>query len=257
MKVGLYGISGVYNFGCEAIVRGATKLIRQLCPGAEIIYFTHNYDYDCRMLSDLEIKIVKIEDKVNTLNRATSKMCKLFHTEHRPLFLDTDSILRQVDSIWSIGGDLYTIPEYRRRNQKYEYYNAIADFCDRAVDAGKTVILYGASVGPFGDYNKAVSYYVKNLKRYKMIMCREHDSYEYLKQCGLNNITFFPDPAFQVHGNNKTPKAKKYIGINLSPLSLKEIYGETSIENKKKIAHLLERIIDEFDTPILMLPHVI
>lgn len=257
MRIGLFGISGVYNFGCEAIVRGATGLIRRLYPRADIKYFTHNYDYDCRILSDLGIEIVKIEEKVNILNRATSKLCRIIHTEHRPLFMNTEKILRQVDVIWSIGGDIYTIPEHRRRNPKYEYYNAIADFCDRAVEAGKNVILYGASVGPFGEYDKAVSYYIKNLRQYKLIMCRELDTFSYLKQCSLQNIIFFPDPAFQVHGNSKEYKEKKYIGFNISPLSLKELYGEASIENKKKIANLIERIIDVFNISILMIPHVV
>ena len=50
MKIGLYGIYGVYNFGCEAIVRGAVKLIHDLYPSAEIIYFTYNFEYDRNVL---------------------------------------------------------------------------------------------------------------------------------------------------------------------------------------------------------------
>ena len=53
MRIGLYGILGVYNFGCEAIVRGACQLIQRLYPEAQIIYFTYSYDYDKEALQDL------------------------------------------------------------------------------------------------------------------------------------------------------------------------------------------------------------
>lgn len=32
MNIGLYGIYGVYNFGCEAIVRGTVQFIERVYP---------------------------------------------------------------------------------------------------------------------------------------------------------------------------------------------------------------------------------
>ena len=34
----LHGIGGVYNYGCEAIVRGTEQIIRKEYPTADIIY---------------------------------------------------------------------------------------------------------------------------------------------------------------------------------------------------------------------------
>lgn len=257
MRVGLYGIGGVYNFGCEAIVRGATKLIRSMYSNADIVYFSYNYDYDSTMLADLDINIVKIVSDVNLFNRVESKISRTLNFKQRPLFFDFESVINRVDDIWSIGGDIYTIPEYKRKNRKYEYYNSVVDFCDRAIDAGKKVILYGASVGPFGEYKKAVSYYIDNLKRYKLILCRENETFEYLKNEGLTNIVFFPDPAFQVKGEGFYAKEKKYIGLNFSPLSLRELYGDSYVDGQRQLVCLIEQIIDEFDMPLLMIPHVV
>jgi polysaccharide pyruvyl transferase WcaK-like protein len=53
MKVGLYGILGVYNFGCEAIVRGAYNFIRTVYPESEIVYFSYSPEFDKRALADL------------------------------------------------------------------------------------------------------------------------------------------------------------------------------------------------------------
>ena len=57
MKVGLYGIRGVYNFGCEAIVRGVYQFINSIYPESEIIYFSYSADFDKAALADLNIEI--------------------------------------------------------------------------------------------------------------------------------------------------------------------------------------------------------
>ena len=42
MKYLLIGINGVYNYGCEAIVRGSVNIRRALDPQAEITYAPHS-----------------------------------------------------------------------------------------------------------------------------------------------------------------------------------------------------------------------
>ena len=132
----------------------------------------------------------------------------------------------------------------------------IIDFCDRTYKKGKKLILFGASVGPFGAYKKAVNYYQQALSHYDAIYCREYESIKYLKNIGISKSYFLPDPAFLITSSKKI-KTKKYIGVNFSPVSFDQINGKHSPKDIHMIANLLEKIIDKFNADIMMLPHVL
>ena len=169
---------------------------------------------------------------------------------------NADKIIDEIDLLISIGGDIYTIPQALREKEKYSYYNPLVDFCDRAIEKGKNVIVYGASVGPWGNYKKAVDYNVKALSKYKIILCREEESIGYLKSLGLTNVLFFPDPAFQIRGELKG-ESKKYIGINLSPLSLIELYGNINEDYIVKLATILDELYEKTSIELMFIPHVL
>lgn len=67
---------------------------------------------------------------------------------------------------------------------------------------------------------------------------------------------FLPDPAFQVRVNNIIAK-KKYIGVNLSPLSMNELYGNFDEGSVESLAVLLTKVYECLDTDLLFVPHVI
>ena len=253
MTVGLYGIYGTYNFGCEAIVRGAVKFIKEKIVDCEIVYFSYSYEYDRRALCDLDIEIVPVENNRNIFLRAINKALGMANIEKRIFTIPFEKIISQIDIIFSIGGDIYTIPAYLREREKYPYYNSLIDFCNRAISHGKKVIVYGASVGPFGEYKKAVNYYVKNLSKYEKILCREQDSVDYLRSLGLKNMKFFPDPAFTVRLEQPEEVEKNYIGVNLSPLSLNETNGSYGEKEVKSMALLMDRLILMLYLKILMI----
>ena len=92
MKVGLYGIRGVYNFGCEAIVRGACKFIHKLYPDAEIIYFSYNYDYDVEILKNLELKVEEIVLKDSILKKIRHRIKRKLNMEQCGFYFDVDSV---------------------------------------------------------------------------------------------------------------------------------------------------------------------
>lgn len=257
VTVGLYGIYGTYNFGCEAIVRGAVKFIRNHFTDCEIVYFSYSYEFDKKALGDLDIRIVPVENKRTFIVRAINKALSIMKLEKRLFTIPFKEIVNQIDVIFSIGGDIYTIPAYLREKQKYPYYNHLVDFCNAAISRGKSVIVYGASVGPFGKYQKAVDYYAKNLRKYTKILCREQDSVDYLKKFGLDNITFFPDPAFTVRSEQTEDAEKQYIGVNLSPLSLNETNGGYGAEEVKSMAALMDRLIEKTNEKLLFVPHVV
>lgn len=257
IRIGLYGIGGVYNFGCEAIIRGAVKFIKRIYPDALVIYFSNNYEYDKAILKDVDIKIISIRQKPSLAKKVINKGLSFTRIEKRLFNIKFKEIMSQVDEIWSIGGDIYTIPAVKRERQRYKYYNHLIDFCNRAIDAGKEVVVYGASIGPFGNYKDAVQYYVKNLSRYRHIFCRENVTLNYLESLGLSNVSFFPDPAFQISDGKSSRGNDRYIGLNVSPLSLNEIYGNHNDKNVDMLAQIIDQIIEKFDKDILLIPHVI
>ena len=257
VTVGLYGIYGTYNFGCEAIVRGAVKFIQKNFGKCDIIYFSYSYEFDRKALSDLNIRIVPVKNTRTFIVRAFNKALSMINSEKRFSTIPFHEIMDQIDVVFSIGGDIYTIPAYLREKEKYPYYNQLVDFCDKAISRGKKVIVYGASVGPFGKYKKAVNYYVKNLRKYEKILCREQDSVDYLKTLGLSNMTFFPDPAFTVRLAQTKEVEKQYIGVNLSPLSLNETSGSYGEKEVKSMAALMDRLIKETNEKLMFIPHVV
>lgn len=256
MKIGLYGIYGVYNFGCEAIIRGAYKFINNVYPNSDIVYYSYSCDYDKKILADLNIKIRPVIVNRKIYRRVANKVLKTLKINTRLICIHSDEIFNEVDIIVSIGGDIYTIPEVVRKKDKYPYYNPLVDFCDRAIAKGIKVIVYGASVGPWGNYRKAVEYNVRALSKYKAILCREEESIEYLRNLGLSNVSFFPDPAFQVRGGGES-REKNYIGLNFSPLSLKELYGNYNDENIENLSKLVDQIYEKIGINIMFIPHVL
>ena len=257
MRFGLYGIHGTYNFGCEAIVRGTYKFIRDCQPEAEIFYFTYSYDYDIKILSDLDIRIVKIQRNVNLINRCINKALNYTGAERHILTFNWEDMIEQVDAFISIGGDIYTIPESLRLKASYPYYNSTIDFLNRAIQKGKQVSIYGASMGPWGNYQQAINYFSSSIRKYKYIICREHETINYLKSVGISDAIFQPDPAFLVRLPETREEERSMIGINFSPLSFRELYGTYSPEVVQKLAELVEKILEEFDSDVLLIPHVL
>lgn len=256
MKIGLYGIQGVYNFGCEAIVRGAYKFFKTIYPESEIFYYSYSYKDDSERLKDLNIKIREVIVAPSLVNKIEYNIQKKMNCNHRVFLYNAQHIIDSMDVVVSIGGDIYTIPEIVREKRKYCYYNSLVDFCDVAIKNGKDVVVYGASIGPWGKNKKALEYYVRALKKYKLIICRESESIKYLNKLGINNVVFFPDPAFSIR-DKSVFESKQYIGVNLSPLSLKEIYGNYDEKYILNLAMVLDELFKTYNMKLMFIPHVI
>lgn len=257
--VGFYGIGGLYNFGCEAIVRGTYAYIKQHNPEEKIVYFTPSFIYDSKKLSDLDIEIVDINKGARLIKKVINRVLSKLKCKKRIVLDDWRKIVAKVDCIYSIGGDMYTIPRRYWNSQDFDYYNNLIEFSRYAEKRGTEIIIFGASIGPFGDLEKVNEYYLSALKQAKHIFCREKITLNYLIQKGMNNCSFLPDPAFLVKSDNKKAESvvPKYIGINLSPLSLSEAFGEYNEETILKFTHMIEKIIDKTNLPIKLIPHVL
>ncbi len=261
MKIGLYGIGGLYNFGCEAIVRGCCTYINRNYQNAEIIYYSSNYLYDSEVLQDIDITVkeIRVNPSIKFYKRAVNKVCRKAQIPFQYIINNYHQILREIDIVFFIGGDILTLPKFAMQKKRYFYMNSMVEFGKKAVESGIPIVLYGASVGPFGTYPKAVKYYAENLKKYEKIICREFTTIKYLESIGVYNTEFEPDPAFYVNANQdySSNVSPRFIGVNFSPLSLVQIYGRYSEEMIGEFSRILTRIYDRYHDDILLIPHVI
>lgn len=259
LKIVLYGIGGLYNYGCEAIVRGTTRVLQFANPKAEIIYFSPRADEDKEKIQDLNISVVQTKSDFSIDKRIVNKMMRIFKIPYRCHQQEFNTVLNNADVIISIGGDMYTIPQFKLNSTSYEYYNKLVHFGEMALRRRKKVIIYGASVGPFGSYKKAKKYYLDHLSKVDLIVARERRCIEYLYNNNISkNVGFLPDPAFMVQLDKGEKKIEhRYIGMNFSPLSLKELYGEVTPNSKRKLADIIEKILSTIDMPIMFVPHVL
>ena len=258
-RIAIYGIGGLYNYGCEAIVRGTVEYIRNVYgDDISITYYSRNMKYDKTITDTLDINIVDISQKSSFIKKCVSKAIDILELPITPFFSkEYKTIIDNSDLIVSVGGDIYTISKYLRSKKKYRYVNYLVEFGEKAIKAGKKIVIYGASIGPFGKYDKALNYYIGHLRKIDQIICREEDSVEYLRNQGIiNNVCFLPDPAFLV-GKCGEESERKYIGINLSELSLQELYGKLTEDHLLRICNLLSDISTQTQSPLILIPHVI
>lgn len=259
-RIGLYGIGGLYNYGCEAIVRGTTELIRRMAPEASITYYTPRAEDDRRQIADLKIEVEQMPvAKRSLFLKACGKVSRMFAVPFDATGESYETILRGCDVLVSIGGDIYTIPEYVRRKKRYPYFNRLVRLGELAKERGVHEIIMGASIGPFGCFQRAVDYYADHLKCCEAIFCREQVTLEYLESIGVSSNAFFmPDPAFFVDNPADIPSYEnaRYLGINLSPLSLRELQGGVSEDSVKALAYQVETLMNETGLPAMFIPHV-
>lgn len=257
-RVAIYGMGGLYNYGCEAILRGTVEYIHQIYGDeVRITYYSRNIEDDYKIVKDIGIEIIDIRRKTNLYRKIVSKVVDVFEIPLTPFFdKEFDLIINNSDIIVSVGGDIYTIPQYLRDKKKYRYVNYLVEFGEKAISRGRKIIIYGASIGPFGRYTKAINYYSHHLSKVDQIVCREMASVKYLKTIGVSeNVVFLPDPAFLVK-KDKCQNTENYVGINLSELSLVETYGKVSEEKLYEICQLLNTISNNANLPLMLIPHV-
>lgn len=260
-NISYYGIGGLYNYGCEAIVRGTTKLIRQTNSSSNIYYFTARAEDDARRVADLGVKVRQITPGHRNLplkmaNKIARKLCIPFDSTRA----DYSAVLDGTDLLVSIGGDIYTIPAHLRERSKYPYFNRLVRMGQLAHERGIPEVVIGASIGPFGNYLPAVEYYADHLRDLRLICCREKRSVSYLDSLGVrNNVCLMPDPAFFVEGDETGDAwdSAEYLGINLSPLSLRELNGVETEDDITRFAELISKLMEETGLRVMFVPHVL
>lgn len=259
--IGLYGIQGVYNYGCEAIVRGTEILLREIWQDVHIKYASLRPEDDKIRLEGCNVEIVprKLQPLLS-IQRMNGIMGYNTGLYSKKLFQENLEWVNDCDAILSIGGDLYTMPPHYH-DPMIKYYNPLIHFGEHLNENEKKFVIWGASIGPFKNNSKAKKAFVKHLSEVDLITSREPKTTSYLNYLKLEkNVLEITDPAFYIPFKNRTQnkKSKRVIGINLSPLSMNYSFKK---EDKSEIiiqqAHMIDKLIRIFNAEILLIPHVI
>ena len=251
----LIGIGGVYNYGCEAIVRGTETILHQVYPDAEVVYASRRPLDDAQRLAGSNITIIERRwpnrySPGNICRKALSFMGVKWNRR-----IDSLKLLRGIDAVLSIGGDIFTL------GPGGTFSTSFAKFGDDARKMGVPYALWGASVGPFSDNPRAERVFKKHLKGLSLIAAREPGTVKYLHSLGIiDNVVPCADPAYMVATDVKTDmtmnRDRPRIGINLSPLSL--CYVSSSREHSIRLqAQAIQSLIQDFNANIVLIPHVV
>ena len=250
----LYGIWGVYNYGCEAIVRGTVNSLKTMFPEAKITYASFNVQEDTERLKGCDVEVIERPFHNSIVKRIIRKLLAYVNIDY-PVYIDSFELVNDYDLIVSIGGDMYTISS----TGFYPY--SLMKFGDVAIEKGKKYILWGCSIGPFDNHPKILKEFQKHLKNVSLIVSREHETVEYLNKIDIsNNVVFAPDPAYNVAPDNIKTEFNNYgefvVGINLSPLST--LYFTDNLEEAiTKQSKTISDIIEILKCKIILLPHVL
>lgn len=247
MKIILYPHGGSGNHGCEAIVRATKKIIG--CNETSL--------FSSRTEDDFKYgvgKLCTIQKEQQTFSRFSFLYWKAFMQRH--LFKKEDAFdlalyhqlfqdAKTCNYALSIGGDnyCYGVPRFIMIVNK------------ELRKQGIKTILWGCSVEP-----KAIQgEMLEDLKGYAHIFARESITYQAMKDKGIEQVSLYPDPAFQLNRIDlPLPEGfveNNTVGINVSPL----IIGHE--QNKgvtlKNYITLIQYLIDHTDMQIALIPHVV
>ncbi len=285
LTISLYGIGGVYNFGCEAIIRGTEYILRERWPDIKIKYVSLRPEEDEKRLKGCNVEVIPREKSpLLSLSGISKTFAHTLGMPFYPPFDENVDWIDDCDAVFSIGGDLYTLPSNYHDESLFYFlkylknarlpsanygdklfgspYNSLIHFGDIVKKKQKKMIIWGASIGPFEKSRNAKNLFRKHLQNVDLITAREPITKSYLKQkLKISaNVQSCADPAFLVSANRNIGKKRSdeiVIGLNLSPLSVNEVFGHNQTEIILKQSEILKKIVDTFQAKIILIPHVI
>jgi len=258
----LHGILGVYNYGCEAIVRGTVEILRAVWPNCDILYQSRRPAEDAAALDDCDVRIVAGMPPFQLPRRLLGGIMRRMHLPDQWRYRETLRWVKRTDCLISIGGDIFTLPAKPYPDRPVFPQ---VEFAEQVTALGKSFVLWGASVGPFEEWPPAVDKFVHLLRNVTLVTSREPLTLEYLQTLGLaDRATLVADPAFLLvakqpgDGVALPDNRRPTLAVNLSPLSARHTAGTAGIKDvQRHQAAILAKIIAALDVNILLVPHVI
>jgi len=258
------------NRGCEAIVRGTTKILREHFRDPRFICFSHFHSEEqfrkqCRDETDPAITHLRSTrmNKKQALRNFWKPGTWLY--TYRSLFDSAalkyqvyHGMLSHVDNaaaVLSVGGDNYSLD--------YGVPRLFTGLDDIVLEKKKPLAIWGASVGPFDSMPDYERYMSDHLQKVTGIFARESVTIDYLKNIGVTeNVYPVADPAFLMDPvkpegiEDVLPLDEEAIGLNLSPLMAKYVTGGDLEAWTSKAASIIESVAKTTGMPVYLIPHV-
>jgi len=252
------------NRGCEAIVRGTVKIIRQYYDDPSFFCLSQFHNQEI-----FEKQFKEESDPDITHEKTNREMYRLFSPKWSLQFLQKTLVpnyyankvysnlfptLQQSKAVLSLGGDNYSLD--------YGGPKILTLLDDIVLENKKPIIIWGASVGPFSKSPNYEKYMKKHLKQINGIFAREKATIEYLESIGITeNVYKVSDPAFLLDSirpqkSKEIDIEKGSIGINLSPLMAKYVtHGD--VNSWTDIASsIITELVKRTENKVYLIPHV-
>lgn len=161
--------------------------------------------------------------------------------------------LASVDAVLAVGGDNYSLD--------YRIPSPFMSVDKWAMDMGKPVVLWGASIGPFDREPLFVDTIAKHLSRMHFVAARESVSHDYVtRKLGLTNVIRMADPAFTLTREPVDlepfwPTGENgVLGLNVSQLI--ERYRRAGQDIRAEVATFIRHAVTRQRLGVLLVPHV-
>jgi colanic acid/amylovoran biosynthesis protein len=259
------------NRGCEAIVRGTVKILREHFTDPQFLCISHFQD-DQELRSQIALETDRAIRHVSSyrLNRKQAIRAVgtpdswayffrlMFHLRSLKyqVYREMLPCLNEAAAVLSVGGDNYSL--------EYGKPFLHTDLDDLVLERQKPLVIWGASVGPFDKIPEYERFMIGHLKKITGIFARESVTVDYLaKHTVTENVYQVADPAFLMDPVNPQDTGKiltidkDAIGINLSPLMAEYVCKGDLPRWERIAADIISSIAKQTSRPVYLIPHVI
>jgi colanic acid/amylovoran biosynthesis protein len=251
------------NRGCEAIIRSTLDMLRDSFGAVEVLVPSDNPALDRKQWPEAEsLGVIFVRSYAPAYSRYWINLQRLpfsilkrkFWPFMMPRWLKQQ--LLSVDAVIAVGGDNYSLD--------YRIPSLIMSVDSLAMDLGKPVFLWGASVGPFDKEKDFLPVVRTHLSRMTRIFVREEISLAYLvESLKLSNVELMADPAFNLKAElysdlsmffNNTDDCTGVLGLNVSPLI--ERYKTEGQDLVGEVVAFIDKVVKDLNMRVLLIPHV-
>ena len=253
----LVGNAPYSNRGCEAIVRGTTRIL-DAAFGEGTAYLAASFGTEATIAEQAQAEECPRLKHAWLAPKSRASLDYLKHSANRAFGFKFPCCLSRLPAdlpecaaALQVGGDNYSLD--------YGYPRSFMQI-DRWVEhLGLPLVLWGASVGPFDKDPRFEQEMAGHLSRFRLITVRESRSYVYLQGLGLKNTVLVADPAFlmqpQPVSDCVLPPA--FLGLNFSPLTANKATAGNLTKWQEICSAAVEAVLARSDLPILLIPHVV
>lgn len=268
-KVVMVGNGTYLNRGCEAIVRGSLRIIREglgnearvtvgsFGPPEEVKRQAQREAYD--FVRHFPLSPAWSDARRGSLGRiVTGGIRRVLRAIGFEPDVDTRRLGCELDGsccVLEVGGDNYSLD--------YGIPHRFVSLDRRVQRYGIPLILWGASVGPFDAMPEFASKMFAHLRSLSGIFVRESLSREYLRANGVeDNVWLVADPGFLLEPTAPTslqeqpPDIAGSVGVNLSPLIGKYL-GLARSQWVTLAGELVTAIAESTGRSLVLVPHVV